>query len=1346
MKGDKKKTTVKSTKPKSKSGKILKDKSKKTIKRGHSSQKRTNSIDKPSLKLQNSSSKQISSNISEDQYIQSETLTNFESVNTESQNATKSLGNPSSQLSLSTQQSANSTKSIDSPSQTRKVNIQASPNLPLETINLGEPASSSTTNSTNESLLSISSLTPNETTKKLDKEVEMLQVRISGSHIYPTQELITKSDTISEPTLTPLNIQLNENTSNDNLPSNTSQSSESSSSKLTPETPIITRASSLQSLQSIPITKSSLTKIYTPGPNFHQGNHKLSDPIPQTIIFNSSSSSLKKKFSENDLGIIGKDFSDSLINRLEEDKDIESDTSTDSKDSLIGSKSQNSSFSKNPNSFNVSAPRLSNFSHHSVYNSQSSFSSSRKSSGSSHFGTPTTGGIPTNFYQHIYNLLDSTPLPSYFNSVPFCTIDQSRYLPHLLSRGLQNFAQYDYNTDTWIDLPKPPRKRRKILNHNLKKETVLSVICRKELLSHEEKLYFISSLRKTSIIEYDFSKNKWKKFKFVGLSKEIKKKGTFFIGHTVVYDEISDQAYLFGGFEKRLNDKERNSSDANLNSLYKINFKLKTYEEVNITQKDEFGIALAPLLRSHHSSCLWTPTEAYANEESNPAHNENENHQRSNSNLDTPNSSNLRYMIIFGGESLSGILLKDIWLLDLKNLQWKRMETGPCTISRGAKGHKACCVHDKMIVACTQVMSTNYDREHPDSNTYISMHMLDLRTKTWVYIDLSTTISAQMLCGLFCIPFETLKYPNPSYIVITESGLHILSQGSKREGSKKTQRKIRNVPLLSNSISSQDKSNNSDRSEDTPKSLIDSSHSWKPCDHDAVSKLTNPANAYISHSESSSDASVGFDSLNGQPDIINSYNEESNDIPITGNQVVIDNFKPELAKFLYNFQEQERRFSQRVDYWDRNSRPALKRKSSRFMLNGGDGKLYTVEIIGDDENPQFNESNTDSKTEQLKDFGIGFGFGFNDNNEETPPLKIRFSIDPQSKTGKGMLFQTDNGIFFYHDIRITEHGITYRNSMRLSMRKSYRDSTIQALLEKEDYSFQIDFDDLEEIRQLGYGASSKVYLVQHRESGQEYAMKVMGCEEEFKPIIFSEIKAFFRCRDSPYIVSFHQAYYIEQEIHMLLEFMNGGSLADILSISNMIPENVLGSIAVRVLKGLVHLHKKRIIHRDIKPENILFNTKGCVKISDFGLIGFKESRMSIRHSFESDTTHFDTPKGTYVYMSPERFEGRKYSYNSDVWSFGMVLIKLRTGSLPFETSGSYWKLVQEMKTIRTITLDNSKFSLELRNLIYKCINYDSHTRPSSEDLLQDPWIQSFDNYSDEGNEKILADWLQERLD
>jgi mitogen-activated protein kinase kinase len=101
--------------------------------------------------------------------------------------------------------------------------------------------------------------------------------------------------------------------------------------------------------------------------------------------------------------------------------------------------------------------------------------------------------------------------------------------------------------------------------------------------------------------------------------------------------------------------------------------------------------------------------------------------------------------------------------------------------------------------------------------------------------------------------------------------------------------------------------------------------------------------------------------------------------------------------------------------------------------------------------------------------------------------------------------------------------------------------------------------------------------------------------------------------------------------------------------------DVLGKIAESVLGGLVYLYEAhRIMHRDIKPSNVLVNSRGSIKLCDFGVAG--ETVNSIANTFV----------GTSTYMAPERIQGGAYTVKSDVWSVGLTIMELAVGRFPFD--------------------------------------------------------------------------------
>lgn len=153
------------------------------------------------------------------------------------------------------------------------------------------------------------------------------------------------------------------------------------------------------------------------------------------------------------------------------------------------------------------------------------------------------------------------------------------------------------------------------------------------------------------------------------------------------------------------------------------------------------------------------------------------------------------------------------------------------------------------------------------------------------------------------------------------------------------------------------------------------------------------------------------------------------------------------------------------------------------------------------------------------------------------------------------------------------------------------------------------------------------------------------------------------------IITFYGAYYnqhINNEIIILMEYSDCGSLDKILSVykrfvqrgtvsskKTWFNELTISKIAYGVLNGLDHLYRQyKIIHRDIKPSNVLINSKGQIKLCDFGVS--KKLINSIA----------DTFVGTSTYMSPERIQGNVYSIKGDVWSLGLMIIELVTGEFP----------------------------------------------------------------------------------
>ncbi|KAM6463637.1 dual specificity mitogen-activated protein kinase kinase 2 isoform 2-T2 [Liasis olivaceus] len=213
---------------------------------------------------------------------------------------------------------------------------------------------------------------------------------------------------------------------------------------------------------------------------------------------------------------------------------------------------------------------------------------------------------------------------------------------------------------------------------------------------------------------------------------------------------------------------------------------------------------------------------------------------------------------------------------------------------------------------------------------------------------------------------------------------------------------------------------------------------------------------------------------------------------------------------------------------------------------------------------------------------------------------------------------------------------------------------LEAFLTQKAKVGELKDDDFERISELGAGNGGVVTKVQHKPSGLIMARKLIHLE--IKPAIrnqiIRELQVLHEC-NSPYIVGFYGAFYSDGEISICMEHMDGGSLDQVLKEAKRIPEEILGKVSIAVLRGLAYLREKhQIMHRDVKPSNILVNSRGEIKLCDFGVSG--QLIDSMANSFV----------GTRSYMSPERLQGTHYSVQSDIWSMGLSLVELSIGRYP----------------------------------------------------------------------------------
>lgn len=213
---------------------------------------------------------------------------------------------------------------------------------------------------------------------------------------------------------------------------------------------------------------------------------------------------------------------------------------------------------------------------------------------------------------------------------------------------------------------------------------------------------------------------------------------------------------------------------------------------------------------------------------------------------------------------------------------------------------------------------------------------------------------------------------------------------------------------------------------------------------------------------------------------------------------------------------------------------------------------------------------------------------------------------------------------------------------------------LETFLSQKQKVGELSVEDFENLGELGAGNGGVVTKVLHKRSGLIMARKLIHLEVKpaIRNQIIRELKVLHEC-NSPHIVGFYGAFYSDGEINICMEYMDGGSLDLVLRKAGRIPEKILGKVTIAVFKGLNYLREKhQIMHRDVKPSNILVNSRGEIKICDFGVSG--QLIDSMANSFV----------GTRSYMSPERLQGTHYTVQSDIWSLGLSLVEMVIGRYP----------------------------------------------------------------------------------
>jgi len=249
---------------------------------------------------------------------------------------------------------------------------------------------------------------------------------------------------------------------------------------------------------------------------------------------------------------------------------------------------------------------------------------------------------------------------------------------------------------------------------------------------------------------------------------------------------------------------------------------------------------------------------------------------------------------------------------------------------------------------------------------------------------------------------------------------------------------------------------------------------------------------------------------------------------------------------------------------------------------------------------------------------------------------------------------------------------------------------------------------------LGQGSYGKVYKVKSNSTGEECVMKEISAKKTDQTMFQNEVALMEKINNlsSPYLVKYIESYVREEESEyvIIMEYCSGGSLEDIIEQykkKERISEDTILKFMKQILLGVMVLHKNKILHRDLKPGNILVDSKGNLKLSDFG----------ISKQLSGPVPYAQTARGTLCYSSLEVLKGEKYNFCADIWSLGCILHELCCLEPPC-TKENIFIFVQWWEEKRyDVNVIPKSYSKEIKDLVVSTLNYDRKLRPTCEVLL-----------------------------
>ncbi|XP_076014712.1 MAP/microtubule affinity-regulating kinase 4 isoform X1 [Genypterus blacodes] len=249
------------------------------------------------------------------------------------------------------------------------------------------------------------------------------------------------------------------------------------------------------------------------------------------------------------------------------------------------------------------------------------------------------------------------------------------------------------------------------------------------------------------------------------------------------------------------------------------------------------------------------------------------------------------------------------------------------------------------------------------------------------------------------------------------------------------------------------------------------------------------------------------------------------------------------------------------------------------------------------------------------------------------------------------------------------------------------------------------------LKTIGKGNFAKVKLARHILTGREVAIKIID-KTQLNPTslqkLFREVRI-MKSLNHPNIVQLFEVIETEKTLYLIMEYASGGEVFDYLVSHGRMKEKEARAKFRQIVSAVNYCHRKNIVHRDLKAENLLLDADSNIKIADFG--------------FSNEFTagnKLDTFCGSPPYAAPELFQGKKYDGPEvDIWSLGVILYTLVSGSLPFDG--------QNLKELRERVLRGKYrvpfyMSTDCEGILRRFLVLNPTKRCSLEQIMKDKWM------------------------